>query len=220
MAAGLLVTCWHCVRDEIPAGCMYAAVLQKESGEVSVVPLKNISRDTASQADLATANLSWSPKPMLRLASHGVPAGTAVFAVGHAQTEVTRGSTGGLVLRFQPQFLQGYVTRDLRFTHPLDGEVLSYELDMPTPPGLSGAPLVRVGTTEVLGVIYGTNDYERTVQFAHVDEVTRERQPDIIRVVSFGLAHHTITLRRLAGIATKGRPLWEYLRAPLRQGVG
>lgn len=211
MGAGLLVTCWHCVRDKAPAGSRYAAVLQEESGEVSVVPLENISRDTASQADLATANLSWSPKPMLRLASHGVPAGTAVFAVGHAQTDVTKGPAGRLVLRFQPQFLQGYVTRDLRFSLCEYGEVPSCELDMPTPPGLSGAPLMRHGSSDVLGVVYGTNDYERIVQFAHVDKVTGSREPEVIRVVRFGLAHHTTTLGRLTGTATQGRALREYL---------
>ena len=87
----------------------------------------------------------------------------------------------------------------------------SYELDMPTPEGLSGAPLVIVGTKKVIGVIYGTHDVGLIEHFRRTDPETGEREAEIQRVVSFGLAHYTDTLRNASATVTEGKSLAEFL---------
>jgi hypothetical protein len=86
---------------------------------------------------------------------------------------------------------------------------MSYELDMPAPEGLSGAPVVLHGTKAVVGVVYGHNDVALVEEHATVDDETGARSPEVLRIVSFGLAHHTHTLHELRGKATGGRPLKE-----------
>jgi hypothetical protein len=87
----------------------------------------------------------------------------------------------------------------------------AYELDMPTPEGLSGAPLIRMGSKEVVGVVYCTNEVALIKQFEQVDEDGR-REPEIHRVVSFGLAHSTSSLHSLSGPATGGIPLGQCMQ--------
>jgi len=102
--------------------------------------------------------------------------------------------------------------RSFYHEHQTYGRIPSYELDMPTPAGLSGAPLVKVGSPEVIGVIYGSNDVATIEQEASVNPQTGKREPEIQRIISFGLAHYTETLRNLQGIATGGLPLHQYIK--------
>ncbi len=107
--------------------------------------------------------------------------------------------------------LEGYITRSFYFEHLQYGVVPSYELDMPAPQRLSGAPLFSAVTGEVVGVVYGTNDVGLVEEFSSVNPETGERKPEIHRIVSFALAHYTDTLRLLTGDATQGLALAEYV---------
>jgi hypothetical protein len=79
---------------------------------------------------------------------------------------------------------------------------------------MSGAPIVRMGSTEVIGVLYGRNDAETIEEFGSKDPDTKERlTPEIVRMTYFAAAHFTNTLKHLRGKATDGRPLIEYLRS-------
>ena len=62
---------------------------------------------------------------------------------------------------------------------------------------------------EVYGVIYGSRGVEAIDQFASVDPDSGERTPEVVRLTTFGLAHHTETIVEAAGQATGGRPLRE-----------
>lgn len=103
--------------------------------------------------------------------------------------------------------------RSFYYEHQTYGQTPSYELDMPTPAGLSGAPLVKTGSKEVVGVIYGSNDVATIEQEASINSESGKREPEIQRIISFGLAHYTETLKNLKGAATKGLPLQQYLRS-------
>jgi hypothetical protein len=105
------------------------------------------------------------------------------------------------------------VTRPWIYPSKEYGEIDSYELYMPVPGGLSGAPLMVDASLLVGGVIYGSYDVAQIEELASVDPDTNERRPEIQRIVSFGLAHSLRSLGRLAGPATGGRPLAELLRA-------
>lgn len=84
---------------------------------------------------------------------------------------------------------------------------------MPAPAGLSGAPLMLDPGNQVIGVIYGENDVGTIEELATIDPETQERKPEVVRVVSFALAHFTSTLHALRGPATEDKPLVEYLAA-------
>jgi hypothetical protein len=102
----------------------------------------------------------------------------------------------------QPRVFRGYITRDfIDNNHPGWGPQRAYELDMPAPRGLSGAPLIvhSIGPVglRLVGVVYGSTSIDTMA-----DDGT---------VVSFGLAHHWDVLRALSGPATSDRPLHELL---------
>lgn len=210
IAPNLFVTCWHCVRAHLPDGGAYAAVIERGEGQYQALYLDNVAQDV-NGTDLATANIELKPTAELTLADHDLAYGTDVWTFGYPLTDERRGPSGGLRFTLNARYLQGYVTRSFYFQHPEYGPTPSYELDMPTPKGLSGAPLVRNRSREVVRVIYGTNDAGSIEHFARIDPQTGEREPEIQRIVSFGLAHHTHTIRNLRGPATEGLPLGEYV---------
>jgi homospermidine synthase len=78
---------------------------------------------------------------------------------------------------------------------------------------MSGAPLVRMGSREIIGVLYGHNEAETIEEFGTRDPETGERlRPEVVRRNYFAAAHYTWNLQTLKGEATNGRPLFEYLR--------
>ena len=82
---------------------------------------------------------------------------------------------------------------------------------MPPPAGLSGAPLIKLRTHQVVGVVYGSNDVGSIDHFASVNPETGYVEPEVQRIVSFVLAHHTEVIWSLRGVATEHQPLIEYL---------
>ena len=210
VAPGLLVTCWHCVPPM--AGFDYAAVLF--TGER---PLPYVLRDIEQArdgTDLATARLDYAPPLPLRVTDHELAMDSEVATFGYPLTApVAREGIQGFEL--QPRFLRGYVTRVFTRVDQTFGSVLSYELDMLAPTGLSGAPLFfaspTVGPRAIAGVVYGINETYSIAEESSVDPVTGEVSAEVRRMVSFALAHHTRSLGQLSGRATDGKPLDQYL---------
>jgi hypothetical protein len=110
--------------------------------------------------------------------------------------------------------LKGYIMRRFYYESPSHEVTFSYELDMPAPGGLSGAPVVRIhpveGSREVIGVVHGNNEVATIAELESVDEYGN-RRPEVQRITSFALAHHTDSLRKRTGKATGERPLAEFL---------
>jgi hypothetical protein len=108
----------------------------------------------------------------------------------------------------QPRYFQGYVTRAFRYRPPSGGrEIPSYELDMPAPGGLSGAPLITTSPAfrgQVVGVIYGVYP-----PFGSQGEAEIGLPPHV-----FSLAHYHSALVALRGPVTNNRPLSEILANP------
>ena len=86
-----------------------------------------------------------------------------------------------------------------------------WELDMQVPGGLSGAPLFFQGTDAVLGVVFHAHEVETVETFRCVDPVTGKREPEIVRVIYFGLAHPMELVLELRGQASGGRALRELM---------
>lgn len=211
IGAGLLITCWHCVREPLPDDQDYAVGIKKDDhGSYDLLVLFDISRDE-NGTDLATARVDLQQHLPLVLDNSDIQTGSDVLTYGYPLTEHHRNQNNQIDFILSPRYLQGYVTRSFWFQHPEFGEVKSYELDMPTPAGLSGAPLIRLKTHQVVGVVYGTNDVAMIEQLVSVDPDTGQREPEVQRIVSFGLAHHIDNINNLCGIATENKPLSQYL---------
>jgi hypothetical protein len=70
---------------------------------------------------------------------------------------------------------------------------------------------VESGTNRVIGVVYGTLDVGTIEQFSRIDPISGKLEPEIQRVTSFALAHHTDVLRVVTNRLTDGRPLADYV---------
>jgi hypothetical protein len=146
------------------------------------------------------------------LSAHGLAFGDDVWTFGFPHTQVGTMEDGRLSFRLEGRYLQGYVTRGFIHDPPGFRPTPSYELDMPAPAGLSGAPLFKLRTLEVVGMVYGANETGSIVQMAEEDPKTGERIPYVERILAFGLAHQEFTLHGIQGPATGDRRLGEMLR--------
>jgi hypothetical protein len=213
LADDLLVTCWHCVVDEPERGGF--AIARVHEGERRMYPLVDVARDS-NGSDLATARIYWEPEhalppPQLVLATKGTITGASVWTYGYPlTTEVPEADGPRFVLN--GRYLEGYVTRAFWYEHPSLGTLPAYELDMPAPEGLSGAPLVSLHERHtVVGVIYGRHEVGLVDEFSRVDPETGDKTPEVQRIFSFGLACDTSTLVDLRGLATGGLRLADHL---------
>jgi V8-like Glu-specific endopeptidase len=201
----LFITCWHCVADEPENGCAYAAAISRGPGKgFDVAYLKNLERD-GNGTDLAIANIDRESSLGLRLSSEEQgQVFRDVIAWGYPLPgkDVKTGE-----IKVNGRGIKGYIMRAMWYDHPMFGRTDSYELDMPTPEGLSGSPVLLADSNDIIGVVYGENDVRTIEQYGRIDPKTGEAVPEINRVVSFGLAHHINALRAVEGMATGGEPL-------------
>ncbi len=202
----VFVTAWHCVERQIKAGQRFIGA-PRVAGKFKSWRLADLAQD-ANGSDLALARVDAEPALPFRLSAEGRLIGHDVWTYGYPLTESRRDHDGLLHFTLHGRVLRGYATRTFDFTHQRFGVVSSYELDMPTPGGLSGAPLLLPGTHEVIGVVYGSHQ----VQSADAGGEVPERVT--IWSVTFGLAHRSKTLRAARGPATQGKALADYLEAP------
>ena len=209
IAPELLVTCWHCVKERLPDDLGYLALIMQEPWYVDW--LFNISQDK-NGSDLATANIRGKPDFQFLLGTEPALQGVDISTFGYPFSSVKLDESGSLRPTLEIRLFKGYIMRTFFFDYPPFGQTLSYEISFPAPGGLSGAPIIELNTRRILGVVYGNNDVATTEHFTQVDEEGK-RTPEIQRVVSFGLAHHSDTLRNLSGAATKGKPLKEIVRS-------
>jgi hypothetical protein len=204
LARHVFVTCWHCVEKRPDPGCHYIAA-PREAGHFTPWPLVDLEQDR-NGADLALARVEADPHLGLIVSSEGRLIGNDVWTYGFPLTEPRR-EQDGMHFTLHGRALRGYATRTFNFTHPRFGQVSSYELDMPTPAGLSGAPLLLANTREVIGVVYGSHQ----VQVA--DDAADADHRKGLSNLTFGLAHRSKTLRAASGSSTEGVGLAEYLGA-------
>jgi hypothetical protein len=142
----LLVTCSHCVAATLPAGHRFAvASLDISTNLYRAVFLEDLAEDV-NRADLATARVPLKSEMRLELGGEDPAYGTDVWSFGYPLTEARPVQEQLPHFTLHGRYLQGYVMRSFFYSHPSRGRVRSYELDMPSPAGLSGAPIVRVGS--------------------------------------------------------------------------
>jgi hypothetical protein len=207
----VLVTCWHCVNAVKGSGGAYLTV-----SDGRWYRLEDIEQDHDGY-DLATARVPIEPTFGHVLGEHEELLGTPVSSFGYPFSSVVRGDNGDFAFKKEVRLLRGYIARGFLFDHISYRPTVSYELDMRVPSGLSGAPLIFEGTKEIIGVVYGVNKVSMIEEVASVDSETGEKSPEIHRIETFGLAHHTSTLRNIRGKATGGERLCDYVARRTRQ---
>lgn len=185
--------------------------MKTERGYKRSLTLAKLEQD-GNGSDLATSMIDQQSTPF-RLATANLSAMDHVRSYGYPLTDTRQRDDNSLRFVLHGRYLEGYVTQVFNYEHHQYGTVPSYELDMPVPGGLSGAPLFSAATGEVVGVVYGTNDVSLVEEYSSVNLDTGERRPEIHRICSFALAHYTETLRNLTGQATHGLTLREYVKA-------
>ncbi len=204
----VFVTCWHCVSAELEEEATYAVSVpwseaQRRSGAAPpdstyyVLPLHDIQPDPSGY-DLATARVELNPVGLSLGVEDSLALSSDLWTFGYPLTDDLPHQQSGRSITLHPRFLKGYLTRDFWNDVPSFGRTPSYELDMPSPEGLSGAPLVKHGSLEVVGVVYGAKS---TGNMAQLEMLT-----------TFAVAHMGSTLKALRGIATQGHTLTEYLQ--------
>ena len=165
-----------------------------------------ISQD-ANGADVAVAKVSPPVPPRLTLAAQAGAMGDEVYTLGFpllppAEPRID----GNLVFRdVNRSYLRGYVTKTGNIELADKRVVDAIEVDMLVPPGLSGAPLLRAGTLDVIGILFGNHSSYSVETISSVDPVTGVTTPEVRSQVSFGLALPANTMRNATEL-TSGPP--------------
>ncbi len=220
LGKGVFVTCHHCVADPVSEEETYAVALpidyapelrnKTPDAQYFVSTLHDVEQDSTG-LDLAIAQVGFDSVG-LHLAQEGIRTiGEDVRTYGYPLTEDLPHSGEGRALSFRGRYLKGYSTCNYLDDVPVYGPTLTEELDLPAPRGLSGAPVIRTDSLEVIGVVYGTKDYGTIEEFSRVDEATGERTPELQRITTFAVAHMFDSLYNLSGNATEGMHLGRYL---------
>ncbi len=207
---GVLVTCWHVVRDPVAAGREVAAVIEIDAKRYVVRLLSDVQQDPEG-FDLATARVPLEPRLDWRLFSPDSSSGIDVFSYGYPLTIGRRVEGGRLQFDLQSRYIEGYVTRPFIHQPPSFPPTPSYELDMLAPAGLSGAPLIFRGSMQLMGVVYGAADSYSIAEESRADPDTGEVVPEVRRIISFGLATFSTILGGLRGAATGDEPLRAFI---------
>lgn len=113
-----------------------------------------------------------------------------VWSYGYPLATTRQGEQQEVIWRLTGRMLRGYVTQGTDIEPSHGGVELMYELDMPSPPGLSGAPLLLGAGRHVVGVVQG----EHTATQGN-------------RSTTFALELDLGVLAQSRGAATNGLPL-------------
>jgi len=206
---GLLVTCWHCIEDYPANEDEWYGVVYGDGRTTAyrAIAVTELSRDP-SGVDLATAHVDVADSP-LTLAHNcdGIAQDVGCFGYPGTVGRLPEGSvTGQMRFLQESRWLEGYVTR--AFLHELPGGGTArraWEIDMPCPGGLSGAPVFLRGQFPapiVVGVVYGINT---------VPAESPERGSLLPPNLVFAAAHYLDVVQNLRGDVLASQTLYEYL---------
>ncbi|MBZ0159010.1 MAG: serine protease [bacterium] len=207
---GILVTAWHCVRGALPAGQRYIVCRKRAPDLYDPFPILDIAQHPAGR-DLALCHVPLKVREHFKIFTDPVKPGMHVWTFGYPATHVSQDAHGELVFHLGPRYLEGYITRGFVFPEAMGGPSGVWELDMQVPGGLSGAPLFFQGTDAALGVVFHAHEVETVETFRSIDPVTGKREPEVVRVIQFGLAHPIELVLELQGQASGGRVLRELM---------
>jgi len=201
----LLLTCWHCVNLELRGNEEF--MLWNRSDNKNYV-LQEPMQDE-NNTDIAIAYVDINGIEPLQMCNHELDMAQNVWSFGFPLVDKMSDVEIGHKFSLNPRAIKGYVMRSFNHNHLTYPENHFYELDMPAPEGLSGAPIVKEGTKEVASVVTGVNDVRIIEQWSSVDPDTGEKSPEISRIYSFTTGYHTSVLSSVTNKWTEKKPLSE-----------
>ena len=144
---GNLVTCWHCVIDDLKPNEYYAVLPQ--TGERRLYRLRQITRHS-QKVDMAKAKVNLRCQKRFELIREEAAIGTLVTFYGyigifgsHIQPSCVTGSITSLVSYFDNPYDESYPPSP------------SYRMDFRAYRGISGSPVLIKGTNQLIGMIWG-----------------------------------------------------------------
>lgn len=193
---GTVVTCAHCVRTKVSETEAYGVAVRRsvyESSYEAVYELVDLAVD-ANGADIALARIGLRTEVPLSLAPAPFGWASDVVALGYPLPTAHGMETPVPVYQTSARALRGSIVRIMN-DEWWGGLHRAYELDMPAPQGISGAPLLNPLSLEIGGIVYreGTLEVGGSPPYP------------------FAAAYHLAVLAAASGPATEGRPLAEYL---------
>jgi len=214
VTGGFFVTCWHCVKEPLEPNVSYAAIYPAPNsppGGAGLIPLDDLAQG-ANGEDLAIARVTAPATPRLVLAERPGAMSEEVYTIGFPLLPPPEQQVSGNLIfaDINPRFLRGYVTKAGVVELANGRRVDSLEVDMLVPPGLSGAPLLRRGSLEVIGVLFGNHGSYSIDTMSSVNPLTGAVTPEVRSQVNFGLAHQTKRLWNVRGPALDHRTLRQF----------
>ena len=196
----IFVTCWHCVRDALHGKQRYAVIFKEGSG-YSIHNLLNIEQHSEG-LDLAIAQIDLAYGQGLRVCASEALPGDEVIAYGYSPGEGVFAGEQISISRLNPRLMHGHITRSFHYSCPGFVQTYTYELNMPIPDGIYGAPVIKQATNEVVGVVFGVLDIPEAESPQGTDKGIRSSAAREKKMMTLGLAHHTDNLKTLRGIST------------------
>ncbi len=196
----VFVTCWHCVRDNLHGKQRYAVIFKEGSG-YSIHNLLNIEQHSEG-LDLAIAQIDLAYGQGLRVCASEALPGDEVIAYGYSPGEGVFAGEQISISRLNPRLMHGHITRSFHYSCPGFVQTYTYELNMPIPNGIFGAPVIKQATNEVVGVVFGVLDIPKAESPQGTGNGIRSGAAREKKMITLGLAHHTDNLQTLRGIPT------------------
>lgn len=208
ISADLLMTCRHVVSSE----GTYIAASRNPGGGYGYHTLTEITPSPDGH-DLAIAKIDPpAPPPFsLSLAPMAPAIGEDVWTYGYPFTINLGTETEAPRFQLAGRYMQSYITRIIHLSHMGHENIPTIEIGMAAPQGLSGAPIVRFQSREVVGVVYGNASVATIEEVSSVDPQTGVRTPEVQRVMSFGLCHDIESLWNFRSPLTGGQDLRAFL---------
>ena len=200
IAPNKFLTCWQCVRDTLHEKQRYAVMFKEGSG-YSTHNLLNIEQHSKG-LNLAIAQIDIAYSQGFRICAREALPGDEVIAYGYSPGEGVFAGGQISISRLNPRLMHGHITRSFYYSCPGFVRTYTYELNMPIPNGIYGAPVIKPATNEVVGVIFGVLDIPKAGRSQGTDNGIRSSAAREKQMMTLGLALHTDNLQNLQGMTT------------------
>lgn len=216
---GVLITCWHVVGEELSGDERYVVLVARDPGPgFAAHPVSQISQHHDG-LDLAMGLIPETGSGFLEIHTEELREGTDFWTCGYPFSDPVLSDEGSKKWEINMRMFKGHVTAGLMWEPVGFPETPSIELSIPTPRGLSGAPIIPASKHTIAGIIYGEHTMYMIDEAERRDPETGEVTPEARIKVQFGLGHTPHSLLSLRGPASSGRSVGE-LQAAFRESSG
>ena len=158
---GILVTCWHCVIDNLEPNEYYAVLPKTE--ERRLYPLRQITRHS-HKVDMAKAKVNLHCRNRFELVKEEAAIGTLVSFYGYMNSFGCRPQSSCVTGNITP--LVSYTDNPYDESYPPPP---SYRMDFRAYQGVSGSPVFIKDTNRLIGMIWGHDSGSELIDINEID---------------------------------------------------